>query len=277
MRRVSIKKHWSLLSATPRKNSFRRALPKNVNSAAREQVVTLMLAMRLRGGCISTLLRYATSADTARTSPANVVGYSSIVFTAKKGEPSMNTMSEQAFSESEKKELLEIAKRAITEYVLKKKRLPVHSDNPFFLEKRGAFVTLKKKNELRGCIGRIIAEQPLIEVIRDMAIEAAFADPRFDPLSKDEVNDIELEISVLSPLRKISNADEIEVGTHGLLIKKGFYSGLLLPQVATQYHWTRDEFLQHTCRKAGLGPDDWKKGAQLYVFSAQIFSEKELR
>jgi len=105
-----------------------------------------------------------------------------------------------------------------------------------------------------------------------MAIQAAFHDPRFNALTKEEYDDIEIEISVLSPLKKIDSIDEIQVGTHGIYIEKGFYSGLLLPQVATEYGWDRKTFLEHTCYKAGLPKDAYKeKDTNIYIFSADIF------
>jgi len=110
-----------------------------------------------------------------------------------------------------------------------------------------------------------------------MAVEAAFSDPRFPTLSKEELNDIKIEISVLSKFKEVKDVSDIEVGTHGLLVRKGFSSGLLLPQVAAEYNWTRDEFLEHTCYKAGLDKDAWKKGATIYMFSAFVFGEEQAK
>jgi AmmeMemoRadiSam system protein A len=125
---------------------------------------------------------------------------------------------------------------------------------------------------LRGCIGQIVPAKPLYQTIADMAMAAAFDDPRFEPLAAKELPDLELEISVLTPMEKMKRADEIEVGKHGLYIKKGFYSGLLLPQVAAEYGWDRTTFLEETCRKAGLPRHAWKeKGTEIYLFSADIF------
>jgi AmmeMemoRadiSam system protein A len=139
-------------------------------------------------------------------------------------------------------------------------------------EKRGAFVSLHSKGQLRGCIGYIHAVKPLYRTIQDMALAAAFQDPRFPPLSKDELADLDIEISVLTPMREITDISEIEVGKHGLLLIQGNYSGLLLPQVATEYGWGREEFLGHTCMKAGLPTAAWKdQNTKIFVFSADVF------
>jgi AmmeMemoRadiSam system protein A len=139
-------------------------------------------------------------------------------------------------------------------------------------EKRGAFVTIKRKGQLRGCIGYTQAVKPLSQTIMEMAQAAAFQDPRFPPLTKNELADLEIEISVLTPFRSIQDIKEIEVGKHGLFMERGGYSGLLLPQVASEYHWDRQTFLEHTCLKAGLPKEAWKdKNTKIQVFSAEIF------
>ena len=143
------------------------------------------------------------------------------------------------------------------------------------LEPRGAFVTLHKHGALRGCIGYVEAIKPLYKTVQEMAIAAAFQDPRFPGLKADEFNNIEIEISVMSPLEKITDVNKIEVGKHGIIIKSGFNSGLLLPQVATEQGWDRDTFLEHTCYKAGLPGNIWKKpDTEILIFSAEVFSEK---
>lgn len=143
---------------------------------------------------------------------------------------------------------------------------------PTLQEKRGAFVSLHSKGQLRGCIGYVHAIKPLYQTIEDMAIAAAFQDPRFSPLRQDELGELEIELSVLTPMREITDISEIEIGKHGLLLIQGNYSGLLLPQVATEYGWSRDEFLGHTCMKAGLPTAAWKdKNTKIFVFSADVF------
>ena len=141
-------------------------------------------------------------------------------------------------------------------------------------EKYGVFVTLHIGDQLRGCIGYVVGVEPLQSAVREMAKSAAFNDPRFPPLDKDEVADLKIEISVLSPLKQIEDINEIQVGFHGIVIEKGIHKGLLLPQVATEYNWDVETFLGHTCMKAGLSSDDWKsKNTKIQIFSAEIFSE----
>lgn len=140
--------------------------------------------------------------------------------------------------------------------------------------KNGCFVTLKMQRQLRGCIGNFKSSLPLFQEVAQMAVAAALNDPRFYPLTADELMDISIEISVLSPLQKIGDIDEIEVGKHGLYLEKGFSRGVLLPQVAVEHHWDKLTFLQQTCIKAGLPVETWQDNdTEIYIFSAQIFSE----
>ncbi|MCS7280970.1 MAG: AmmeMemoRadiSam system protein A [Desulfobacterota bacterium] len=180
-------------------------------------------------------------------------------------------MAERKLTDEERKILKEIARSAIERKLFGKSTKEINIPESL-TEKRGAFVTLKKGGELRGCIGYIRGYLPLHKTVEEVAVEAAFHDPRFPPLSKEEWKDIELEISVLSPMRKIKTIEEIEVGKHGLYIEMQGASGLLLPQVALEYGWDRTEFLEHTCYKAGLPKDAWKSDkANIYVFSAEVF------
>jgi hypothetical protein len=138
----------------------------------------------------------------------------------------------------------------------------------------GAFVTLHKNGELRGCIGRFDATEPLYAVVQKMAVAAATEDYRFSPVTQKEINDIDIEISVLSPMRRVNSPDEIEMGKHGIYIRKGNRSGTFLPQVATETGWTKEEFLGHCAQdKALIGWDGWKD-AEIYIYEAYVFSEK---
>ena len=185
-------------------------------------------------------------------------------------------MREQNMSENAKEELLRIARMSVSE------RLEGGSDemqtpeNQELSSERGVFVSLHKKGSLRGCIGVFTCDKPLYETVRNMAACAAFEDPRFPPLREFEIDDVDFEISVLSPLRRIDDPREVEVGTHGIYIVRGSQRGVLLPQVATDYGWDRDTFLNHTCLKAGLPKDAWKdRETEIYVFTADVFGEKE--
>jgi len=142
----------------------------------------------------------------------------------------------------------------------------------------GAFVTLHNSGKLRGCIGNIVGRKPLIGTILNMAHAAAFEDPRFPKLTAEEWSSIEIEISVLSPLRQITDINEIKVGVHGIYLTLGYNAGVLLPQVATEQLWNRDQFITHTCLKAGLPENAWQNpSAVIEIFSAVVFSENELQ
>ena len=190
-------------------------------------------------------------------------------------------MTSLELNKNQKKILLEIARKTI-EKAVNNEKLPDFTDlvknDPVLHEKCGAFVTIHKDGNLRGCIGNIASSIPLWQTVKKMAVEASLRDPRFLPVSPSEVKDLDIEISVLSPFEKIDDINKIEVGKHGLFIKHGFYQGLLLPQVATEYGWDKIQFLEHTCLKAGLYRDCYKeKKCEIYIFSATVFSEKELK
>ena len=175
-----------------------------------------------------------------------------------------------------KKTLLKIARESINNAVYDKKTPEYKINDKVLNANCGAFVTLHIKGNLRGCIGNITSEIPLWETIRNMAVESALRDPRFYPLTPGELNEADIEISVLSPLKKIKDTGEIKVGKHGLFIKKGFYQGLLLPQVATDYKWNSTQFLEQTCYKAGLNKNYYREETtEIFIFSAVVFGEKD--
>ncbi|MCX7918747.1 MAG: AmmeMemoRadiSam system protein A [bacterium] len=179
-----------------------------------------------------------------------------------------------ALTEKAKKELLRIAREAIESYVRFHRVPELKISEPELQQKLGAFVTLTIQGQLRGCIGRFEPDMPVAEVVQQMALAAATDDPRFSPVTPDELPKIRIEISVLTPRKKIRDINEIQVGKHGLYITRGWRGGTLLPQVATEYGWSREEFLQHTCYKAGLPPDAWKdKDTEIFIYSAEIFHE----
>jgi len=175
----------------------------------------------------------------------------------------------------ERESLLKIARDAVVAHV---NRVRPHQAIPEGLASRlgGAFVTIHHRGELRGCIGHIEADQRLVHVIAQCAVSACSSDPRFSPVSADELPDLDIELSLLGPLEPIGGPADIEIGRHGLLVARGGRRGLLLPQVATEWNWDAVTFLAQTCRKAGLHLDAWKEGATIWRFEAEVFGEKLL-
>jgi AmmeMemoRadiSam system protein A len=241
-------------------------------------VITAMLTARLLGANESEVLFYANSGDVTGDR-SRVVGYMAAAFWKNDGKPadalendSRKTGVDLGLSADEKAFLHKIAQEAIAaEYSGEKaKNHPVVSTT--LKERRGAFVTLRKNGRLRGCIGHIQARLPLAETIKKMARAAAFEDPRFPPLDAEELDEVNIEISVLTPLRRVADVKEIEIGKDGIYINKDYHAGILLPQVASEQGWDRDAFLEHTCMKAGLPKDAWKNpDTEIYLFSADIF------
>lgn len=170
--------------------------------------------------------------------------------------------------------LLGLARKAIENHFAGGGRLRLESPDPTFKEKRGAFVTLKIGGELRGCIGYPLPYKALDDAVAEMAVAAASQDYRFEPLTPEDLERTTIEISVLTVPKPVGSPDEVEVGRHGIVVSKGSRRGLLLPQVPGEYGWGREEFLRHGCLKAGLPPEEWKKGARIEVFEARVFSEK---
>ena len=174
----------------------------------------------------------------------------------------------------EKKILLDIAHKAIVAVVREEDTTPEPREEKALNTRSGCFVTIKLNEELRGCIGNFQSDLPLFKEVAEMASASACKDPRFYPLQEDEINNISIDISVLSSLEKIDTIDSIEIGTHGIYLEKGYYRGVLLPQVATEHNWDRETFLKQTCIKAGLPTDSWEaEETDIYIFSAEVFSD----
>ena len=169
--------------------------------------------------------------------------------------------------------LLAAARAAVEDAVTRRPRRAVTLDDP--PPASGVFVTLTMQGDLRGCIGTVECRAALVEEVARVARSAALEDPRFPPVTPQELPDLHVEISLLGPLEPIDPADAaaIAIGRHGLVVEQGSRRGLLLPQVAPEWGWNRDEFLAHTCRKAGLPMDAWRRGAQVYRFEADVFGE----
>ena len=221
------------------------------------------------------LLKYANSGDaTGDTDSDRVVGYCSIVFPQK----IEKNIKDETMKEADKKYLLNLARQSIQYYLLKRREMQIDKpENPEFLKERAVFVTLSSSGNLRGCIGHMQARMPLYEAVIDMAVGAAFEDPRFSPVrNEEEMKDIEIEISILSPMERIYDYKKIKLGIDGVWIKKGFRSGVFLPQVATETGWDLDTFLGNLCsHKAGLPYDAYKeKGTEIYIYQVEKFEEE---
>ncbi len=249
-------------------------------------VRTVLLLTQALGPTTPVYLKYANSGDTAGDK-SRVVGYGAVAFVAKQ-----NTMSAAPLSSNEgkkgvreddgmaakdKEELLRIARATVESYIRTRKVPEIGPVSPALNQPRGAFVTLKEDGRLRGCIGRFDASGPLYLIVQQMALSAALQDPRFRPVTANELGQLDYEISVLSPLRKIATADEIELGKHGVQVSKGSHHGVFLPQVATETGWDKTRFLSELCtQKAGLGVNCWKDPTvDLQVFTADVFSEEK--
>ncbi len=222
---------------------------------------------------------YCNSGDSKYGNKDEVVGYNAIVLTEKNsGTQAAKSLSDEVkFSSKEKEQLISLARDNIRSLLYDKKRISLNKETlpEVFKKPYGAFVTLKINGSLRGCIGRFISSDPLYEVVLESSQSSAFEDPRFSPLTKEELPKTDIEITVLGPLRKINSIKEIVLGKHGIYIKKDFRSGTMLPQVATENNWSVEEFLGYTSRdKAGIGWDGWKD-ADIYIYEGIVIEEKE--
>ncbi len=236
-------------------------------------IVAAMIYAERMGANRAEVLGYANSGDVTGDH-ARVVGYGAAVFL--KSEKAEAAEEEFSLSSEEKAELLKLARKTVEQMVGSRDRYAPEPPKSVALNREaGAFVTLTSKRHLRGCVGYTSAAKPLYETVRDTAILAATRDTRFEPVSREELGEIDYEISVLSPLRRVLDVDEIVVGRDGLLVKNGGYEGLLLPQVAEEYGWDRIQFVEQTCVKAGLSRDAWKdEGTDIFRFHAIVFHEE---
>jgi len=236
-------------------------------------VLTLLYMTETDPGITMTPVYYQNSGDSRYQDKSQVVGYWSIVLSKK--EKLIPSSSSFNITSKDKKELLKIARNTLEEYIRNNKIPEINASGFSEILKTpcGAFVTLNKNSVLRGCVGCFNPEDPLYKVVQQMAIASSTQDNRFPPVDPKEVNGITIEISVLSPMKKISSIDEIVLGKHGIYIKKGSRSGTFLPQVATGTGWSKEDLLGHCSRdKAGLGWNGWKD-ADIYIYEATVFSE----
>ena len=235
-------------------------------------IVAAMIASERMGANQAQVLKYANSGDTAGDH-SRVVGYSADVFV--KAPHGAAEQSPFSLTEQEKSELLALARKS-AEYAVQTHKAyePPASASETLNREYGAFVTLTEGGMLRGCIGYTSAVKPLYITVRDTASYAALRDPRFRPVSVAELSQLQYEISVLSPLRRMTDIQQIKVGEHGLLMKNGEYEGLLLPQVPVEQKWDRQKFLEQTCVKAGMRSECWKdEDTDIFMFTAVVFGE----
>ena len=236
-------------------------------------IAAMLMASKQLGADSVSILRHSNSGHVTGDF-SNVVGYlSAVVLKTEKPEGVHKKKQKTEFlNMQEQNYLLEVVKETISAKLNKREPVFEKNPSPVLKEKRGIFVTLKRDGRLRGCIGQLQPTGELFDVVREMARAAAFEDPRFQPVTLPEFDQLEVEISVLTPPKRIENPESVVVGTHGLFLKSGYRSGVLLPQVAVEQNWDRVQFLDATCRKAGLPKGCWKdNNTEIYIFRAQVF------
>jgi MEMO1 family protein len=245
-------------------------------------IMAAMSAARALGAKSGVLVSYANSGDTVLGERAQVVGYGAVALASgKAGAADAKPPAPQYGSKgaslkpSDRKALLAMARETIDRYLTTLTAPLARSPSPDLEQTRGMFVTLNKHGALRGCIGEIVPEKPLYQLIGAVALKSALEDPRFPRLRHEELKDIEIEISVLTPAAPVAGADDIVVGRDGVILRKNGRSAVFLPQVATEQGWGRNEMLDQLCMKAGLPAGSWKSGAQFLTFQAEVFSETD--
>ncbi len=244
-------------------------------------ILVTMAAVNALGVDQSYTISRANSGDAIIGDVSRVVGYGAVIFV--KPNSVITDEPRERVDQPVKKCLLELARETIHRYLttetlpLPRLTAPVPEGGKGlrYDALRGAFVTLKENGELRGCIGHMAEDTPLQLCVGRMALQAAFNDRRFRPVELEELDDIEIEISVLTPFELVSGYQDIVIGRDGVVIKKGGRQAVYLPQVAPEQGWTVEETLDHLCRKAGLPAGSWREGAELYTFQAEVFSEGE--
>ncbi|MBU1936217.1 AmmeMemoRadiSam system protein B [bacterium] len=245
-------------------------------------ILTAMFAAKKLNAERATVISYANSGDTPLGEMDRVVGYGAVVLARGPKESDVSGLemaaleeTEVPLSEEEQQKLLALARESIDQYIRTGTAPLARPDDVKLYQKRGAFVTLKDHGRLRGCIGHMSEDRPLCQVVGAMALQAAFNDRRFRPVTPDEWKNLSIEISALTPYKKINGVDEIVIGRDGVLLRKRGHSAVFLPQVAPEQGWNLNDLLEHLCAKAGLGNDCWKDDAELFIFQAEVFSEEK--
>ena len=246
-------------------------------------IIAAITAAKELGANCGTIISYANSGDNPVGNRSRVVGYGAVTFSItsepfKETENKLPNIEGQHFelNDSQKKTLLSFARKTITQYLTAETVPLPRNFDPLLQKNLGAFVTLRKHGELRGCIGYMREDLPLCLVVGSMALQSALNDKRFEPVAFDELQQIEIEISVLTPYKQVNNIDDIFLGRDGVVLKKGNRQAVFLPQVATEMGWNKTEFLDNLCMKAGLSPGSWKD-AELFTFQAKVFQESEFK
>jgi AmmeMemoRadiSam system protein A len=244
-------------------------------------IMAAMATAKAMGATGGRIVSYAHSGNVPIGDRQRVVGYGAVVLASdlKKEtstvRPAGAKTADASIAPADRKYMLALARETITRFLTTQMVPLPRLTSPILREQRGVFVTLKKKGDLRGCIGSMVPDRPLGELIGIMALKSALQDPRFPQVTLKEVPDLEVEISVLTPMKPVSGPDDIVIGRDGVLLQKGGKSAVFLPQVAPEQGWSRDEMLRHLSTKAGLLPNDWKEGATFQTFQAIVFSESE--
>jgi MEMO1 family protein len=272
----------SRLAATTAEQ-MKRGVPGLATCACGENAIAAaMTAAVALGATRATVVSYANSGETLLGESSKVVGYGAVVMTAGERASELNTPGAVRTVEAgvplesgDRDALLAIARAAIQRYLATDTVPLVRSENPRLQRSNGVFVTLRKRGDLRGCIGRLVPDAPLATLTGRMALESAFQDPRFDAVRADELNEITIEVSVLTTPRPVADAAAIVVGRDGVILEKLGRSAVFLPSVATEQGWTREQLLDNLSLKAGLPAASWRSGARLFVFQAEVFSEKK--
>jgi len=245
-------------------------------------IITAIMAARKLGANHATVLKYANSGDTPFGDRDRVVGYAAVVFWQGEGnapafvapKPALAPIGSVPLTEEDRQALLRLARQTLEQFLANMTVPWFETTSPGLQQERGVFVTLTRGGELRGCRGDLLGRKPLYLGVQQMSLAAALDDPRFPPVTRDELDELKIEISVLGPIEPVADVSKIQVGVHGLVVVQDDQQGVLLPQVPVEEGWDREEFLEGVCRKAELPAGCWREGARLYAFTAEVFGEE---